>query len=197
MRGHGLSLMGARMDRLRRRFGFDRNSLRRDVDRAQRTVGVSAAVLFLGITPFAATRAAEASYESGLHAEHREAATRHQVTATVLGVGSSRPGGSNAAQVTWTDPDGSHHDADIPNWQGRPIVGQTQRIWVDDAGRPTVRPRMRSQTVGDASLAAVGATVATGTPLLFVYVLARRRYDRRRYDAWDTEWARYDSQRAR
>jgi hypothetical protein len=51
--------------------------------------------------------------------------------------------------------------------------------------------RHRVEAITTAAGAGIG--LATGLPLLGLYRLARKRCDRRRYQLWDVEWARFDN----
>lgn len=186
----------SRLGRCRRRFGFDRNELRRQIDRTQWRTGLAMLVLFLLAAPAAAWFAAGWSLETGLRAEHRERATRYPVVVTVAG-----PAGLAATAAdrylhqtvlaSWQAPDGTRRTGQLPAWKGA-RAGSRHQIWVDRAGAPVPRPRPHSRTVVDAGYAAAGAAMAAGLPLLCLYGLVRRRCDRRRYAAWDAEWARMD-----
>lgn len=57
--------MKGRMDRWRRRFGFDTNNLRRDVDRFQWRIGLVLLVAFLTVTPPLTVIVAGRVYEAG------------------------------------------------------------------------------------------------------------------------------------
>lgn len=185
-----------RLGRLRRRFGFDRNEMRRRVDRIQWTVGVALTLVFLLVAPVLAVWAGARAYESGMHAERRQHATRWEVTATVTG-----PGGvagdrylHRTVQATWRAPDGAVRTGRIPAWKDAQ-AGARRQIWVDRSGRPVPRPRPHSRTLVDTGYAAIGGTAGVGLPLLIVYWLVRRRCDRIRYARWDAEWARIDPHR--
>ncbi|TNY35786.1 hypothetical protein [Thermomonospora catenispora] len=185
-----------RLGRLRRRFGFDRNEMRRRVDRVQWTVGVTLVLVFLLAAPALAVWAGARAYDAGVRAERRQHATRWEATATVTG-----PGGVSGerylhrtVQATWRAPNGAVRSGRIPAWKDAE-VGARRQIWVDRSGRPVARPRPHSRTLVDAGYAAVGGTAGVGAPLLFVYWLVRRRCDRIRYAQWDAEWARIDPHR--
>lgn len=188
-----------RLGRVRRRCGFDRNELRRKVDRVQWRLGLALLAAFLLVAPVAAVWVASWSYHSGLRVERHEVATRHAVVATVGGAGGFATAGTErylhqTVQATWQAPDGTARTGQIPAWKNvKP--GARQRIWIDGTGRLTVRPRPHSRTVVDAGYAAAGAVLAAALPLLTAYLLIRRRCDRLRDALWDAEWARIDPHR--
>ncbi|SEG59050.1 hypothetical protein SAMN04489712_10743 [Thermomonospora echinospora] len=185
-----------RLGRLRRRLGFDRNGMRRRIDRVQWAVGLALAAVFLMVAPILATWAGTWSYDRGMRGESHERATRRQVVATVTGPGvaSGERYLSQTVQATWRAPDGTPRTGRIPAWKDAG-QGARRHLWVDGAGHPTSRPRPHSRTVVDAGYAALGATLAAGLPLLGVYGLVRRRCDRVRDALWDEEWSRIDPHR--
>ncbi|MFI0349432.1 hypothetical protein [Actinomadura sp. 9N407] len=184
---------------MERRTGFRRtarNPLLREVDRSQRAVAVVLTALFVCAAPVLSVRAGGAAYERGVQVERSQAATRHRVAATVVAVEASDPRRARVIRVRWSERDGSARTGAAVVWRGRPEQGQTQPMWVDAAGHPTVRPRMRSQTVTGAALAGAAVAAGTAAPLLIVYAACRRRFDRRRYRDWENEWARLDDSRS-
>lgn len=194
--------MCTRWNRLRRRLGFDRNDLRRRVDRVQWTLSLGLVVLFLAAaTPIAAWVGA-LTYDSGMRAERRENAHRHSVVATVIGPGGLGSAGSDryihrTVRASWPDPSapgGPPRVGVIPAWKGAD-PGTTRRIWVDGSGDLTVRPRPHARTVADTAYLASAAVLIAGIPVLLGYWLVRRRCDRRRYEMWDADWARLDTPR--
>ncbi|GAA2306331.1 hypothetical protein GCM10010402_77320 [Actinomadura luteofluorescens] len=175
-----------RLGRVRRRFGFDRNDLRRAVDRRQWAVGVAAAVLFTVLAPPASVLLAVDAYRSGVRAEHRNV---HRVTAQVVHTDSQGgPGVRHTyAELAWTSPDGRTRTTVVPADKSvRP--GMEQRVWVDAAGDPVQHPQTRTATLATTTVAAATAALAVGVPLLAAYLLARRRCDRRRDALWDESW---------
>ncbi|GAA2089968.1 Rv1733c family protein [Actinomadura alba] len=189
----------ARLDRARRRLGLDRNDLRRGVDRVQWALASALLMVFLAAAPATASIVADHVYDSGVRTEHREKATRHQIDATVIGVAeASRTGQTGATVPTvrlrWSAPDGTPRTGEAPA-RGSTATGTTQRIWIDDSGAATARPRRHVQTVGATVYAATGTTTAIGGLLLIAYGTVRRRCDRCRSRLWDVDWARLDRRR--
>ncbi|WP_067461209.1 Rv1733c family protein [Actinomadura macra] len=182
--------VGDGVDRLRRRFGFDLNDLRRSVDRRQWAVGLGAALVFAGIGPPACAAAVALAYQAGLRAEVSQSSAHHRISAQVARV--ERPAqGPASALLTWTTSDGRQHSATVA--AGRSATwGAEQQVWVDASGEMTRRPQNRSDSVTGAVFAGVAAIGAAGVPPLGAYLLVRRRCDRRRQRMWDTAWARLD-----
>jgi hypothetical protein len=197
MRRHGIGPLRTGLDRVRRRCGFDRNELRREVDRRQRKAALWLLALYLAVAPAAALVAGRLTHDHGIRAERDERASRHQVTATVLEPGRQTLASRKRTVVTWTEADGSRHTGSAVTWRGDGAKGERQRIWVDDdSGRPVVKPRDRSQTVLATGAAGIGALTGLAVPPLLVYGTVRRRCDRRRYREWDAAWSRLDTHSA-
>ncbi|GAA2437676.1 hypothetical protein GCM10010191_60780 [Actinomadura vinacea] len=186
----------ARVDRLRRRCGFDRNELRRDVDRRQRSFTIALVALYLGAAPIASVQLSGAVYEHGLRAEKQEAATRYQVVATIIDTGHQSASGWSTPRAAWAGRDGRHHTGTIDTWRGEADSGERQRIWVDVSGRPAIRPRAHSQTLGDGWSTALGTSLAIAAVLWGMQRIFRHHCDRRRYREWDSEWSRFDNRSA-
>jgi hypothetical protein len=195
MIGDAGGTMGERPTRVRamlRRLGFHRSELRRPVDRLQSAIGLGLLFTFLLLGPLVAARVVHHTYDSGAWAEQRQAATRHRTEATVVGrldsVGAiSGEIVRERARVQWQAADGSTHTGDAIT--GRP-VGTHVLVWVDDTETITGPPQTRTQTIGGATFAAMGALLAVAVPLVACHLVIRRRLDRRRRNEWDAEWAR-------
>ena len=185
-----------RLNCARRRLGFDRNDLRRRIDRLQWAVATVLTVVFLLGAPPAAKVVADHVYRSGMRVERQEATTRHQVEATVVHgeQAGSAPGGTTqpaTVRMRWAAPDGSPRVGDIPT-RGISVTGARQRIWIDDAGNATAPPRRHIKTISNAVYAASGTATAIALLLLIPYAVLRRCCDQRRYELWDSEWAHVD-----
>ncbi|MGI5330569.1 Rv1733c family protein [Actinomadura nitritigenes] len=181
------------LQRLRRRFGFDGNDLRRATDRRQRAVGLAAAVSFAGIAPPLCAGVVSLTYRSGLGAEAAQAATHRLVDARVTRIETQTTGQMrySFAVLAWTTPDGQTHWATVPAKKAAG-PGAIRRVWVDASGEMTRRPQSRSDTVMTAAFAGAATTVAAGAVPFSAYMLVRRRCDRRRARMWDVAWARLD-----
>lgn len=178
-----------RLGRVRRRFGFDRNDLRRGVDRRQWAVGVGAVVLFAGLAPPAAAALASHAYRTGVEAERQQAAN-HRVDARVTEAKSENGAGvrHTYAVLYWTPSDGRARTAVVPADKSvKP--GATRRIWVDGSGDLARAPRTHADTISTTAVAGTMAVTLVGLPLLAGYYFARRHYDRRREALWDESWA--------
>lgn len=178
-----------RLGRVRRRFGFDRNDLRRTVDRRQWAVGAGAFALFAGLAPPASAALAAQVYRTGVAAERQQAAN-HRIDARVTGTRPQDGAGVRHAyaELAWTAPDGRPHSAIVPADKSvKP--GMTHQIWVDGTGDLARAPRTHTATVATTAVSGTMATALIGLPLLAGYLVTRRRCDRRRDALWDESWS--------
>jgi hypothetical protein len=182
--------MRARANRWRRSCGFDGNDLWRDVDRRQWRLGLLLLMVFLSATPPLCAHVVQAVYGSGVRTEHHQGATRHRVEAIVVKV--REAGGRREVTVAWAGADGMRQTGDFTTWRGAED-GERLILWAGPEGISITPPRRRAQTVIHTTAAGAGVGLATGLPLLGLYRLARKRCDRRRYQLWDVEWARFDN----
>ncbi|GAA1898466.1 Rv1733c family protein [Actinomadura bangladeshensis] len=187
-----LPKMRARLNRRRRGWGFDRNDLRREVDRAQMFYGLLLLILFLAVTPPVSAHAVQAVYDSGVRAERYEATTRHRVDATVVGIKRLHTG--REVTVTWTAPDGTLRRGHYTTWRGASL-GDHPKVWTRPGGVGEDPPRAHARTIGDAAAGGATTTLASGLASVGVYLLLRRHYDKRRYRMWDEAWAGFDRRR--
>ncbi|MFA1541982.1 Rv1733c family protein [Actinomadura monticuli] len=172
-----------------RRFGFDRNDLRRPVDRRQRAVGAGAAVLFAGLAPPVSAVIAAHAYQAGVAAERQQSAN-HRVDARVTRTQPQDGAGVRHAyaELVWTSPDGRPHTAVVAADKSvRP--GMSHRIWVDASGALARAPSTHAETIATSAVSGGMAAGAVGLPLLAVYLFTRRRCDRRRDALWDESWS--------
>ncbi|GGV01704.1 hypothetical protein GCM10010182_19090 [Actinomadura cremea] len=183
----------ARLDRWRRSCGFDRNDLRRYVDRAQWRFGLFLLALFLAAAPPLCAHVVGAVDDSGRRAERHGAATWKRVDATVVRV--EEAGGRYRVTVAWTGPDGTRRTGECATWR-RTAARDSLVVWAGAGGAvSTTPPRTREETVIYAVGAGIGVVLATGLPLLALYLWARHRYDRIRYRSWAAAWDRLDNHR--
>ncbi|MFR9799801.1 hypothetical protein ACL02U_28475 [Streptomyces sp. MS06] len=124
-------------------------------------------------------------------AEQRD--TRHP-TRAVLVTDAPRETGSvgssarTSAAVRWTTPDGTVHTGRTLVRSGLP-AGATVEVWLDSGGALTTRPA--SSTEASVEAAVFGGAAALGLAGLAwgTGAVVRWRLDRRRIDAWGSEWA--------
>ncbi|HEU5023472.1 MAG TPA: hypothetical protein VFV01_00990 [Spirillospora sp.] len=180
-----------RVSRWRRSCGFDHNDLRRSVDRTQWMLGIVLLIAYLAVAPLVSAVAIGSAYEAGVRAEHHEAATFHRVHATVTKV--TYRIGTYHVTVDWTAADGKRHTGDYSTARGT-IVGRHPKVWADTKHVSDEPPQKHAGTVGDTAAVAALAPLAMSLPFLGAYALLRHRYDQRRYQLWEDEWAQYDDQ---
>ncbi|WP_433237143.1 Rv1733c family protein [Actinomadura nitritigenes] len=185
----GTGGIGERLNRMRRCCGFDRNELRRDVDRAQWLIGL---VLLAGCAVVAAlvsVRVGQDVYGAGVRTEHREAATLRRVEATVTAAQEQVSG--RQVTVTWTDTTGARRTAHYLTWRAA-AVGSRLHVWAGPQGVRDEPPRTHARTISDTAAYELGALSAVGLTFGGLYTLVRRRCDRLRDERWDAALARLD-----
>lgn len=182
----------ARLNRRRRSWGFDRNDLRREVDRAQMFYGLLLLVIFLAVTPLISAHVVQSIYNSGVQAERHEVITRHRVDATVVDIKRLHTG--REVTLIWTDPDGTLRQGHYTTWRGASL-GDHPKVWTRPGGVGEDPPRTHARTIGDAAAGGATTTLASGLPSVGIYLLLRRHYDKRRYRTWDEAWASFDRRR--
>ncbi len=182
----------ARLNRRRRSWGFDRNDLRRAVDRAQMFYGLLLFVIFLAVTPLASAHVVQSVYHSGVLPERSEATTRHRVDATLVKIKRLHTG--REVTVTWTDSDGTVQNGHYTTWRGASL-GDHPKVWARPGGVGEDPPRTHVRTIGDAAASGATTVMASGQASAGIYLVLRRRYDKRRYRMWDEAWAGFDRRR--
>ncbi|MEV5874671.1 hypothetical protein AB0L75_10640 [Streptomyces sp. NPDC052101] len=174
-----------------------RNPLRRRADVLEAWVVLGAWLLTV-LAGVAAGLVAARSVEHGLA---QERADWRPVVARVVGRapgtspahGHSSAGERVWAKVRWTVADGSAHTGQVRVRPGGK-AGTPVTVWTDPQGRLVGRPTSVSEAAFRGAL--IGCLVGVGAAAVpFVGGLALRgRLERRRMNAWDTEWARLGPQ---
>jgi hypothetical protein len=188
-----------RFRRLLRRFGFDRNPMRRGTDRIQAITRAALLVVFLVGAPTTAVWIGYAVYTSGLQGGRAQAAAWHRVPAVVL---------HKAAVVTawyrtvpppeqvslrWTTPAGSSRTGEMTVFEKvRP--GSTISVWIDSRGWLTHPPWSRAQIIGRTAGAAVAAPAALALLLAIVGSVTSLVLDKRRLARWEADWSAVEPQ---
>lgn len=177
--------------RTARRLGWDRNPLRRRVDRAETAIMTALVAALVIAGPLLAIFVGRAAYAAALRAQRAERGW-YQVPATLLQSGSDTvitSGEMNATQVRarWTDHGGREHTG-LVSAALNARAGQRVQIWLTAAGQQTYpRPDaagIRSQVVIAAGLAGVGWCAVIGVSAAAVRTVA----DRKRLAGWEHEW---------
>lgn len=183
---------GCWLARLMRRLRFDRNPLRRGLDRAETIITAGLMAAFFAGAPFSAVAAGHWVHAAALSEQRAQLATWHQVPARLLkdAPADSYPGygtSDTAALARWTAPDGSRHTGFVPAAAGT-RAGTTVSSWMDASGKLTGPPLQASQVADRSGLALIMAPLVPAVLLLAAWTLARRELDKRRSAAWDADW---------
>lgn len=175
-----------------------RNPLRRRADVLEAWVLLGTLLL----TVLAGVPAGLAAARSVEHGLARERATWRPAVARVAGripgatrTATGRPSSRERfwARVRWTTADGSAHTGRV---RVEPGVsrGTPLTVWTDPQGHLVSRPTTASEAAFRATLVGLLVGVSTGAVPFVGGLAARARLERRRLDAWDTEWARLGPQ---
>jgi len=125
----------------------------------------------------------------------QQAKERHAVVATLtqdardVGAGGHGFGDVWLSEVPaeWTLPDGSTHTGRVPVANG--VAGARIKVWLDGAGRVVDRPLNSSDAIAEGAVVTVsGWLVAVGL-LALVQTGVHGLLNRRRFQAWDRQWA--------
>jgi hypothetical protein len=171
------------------RLVVGRNELRRSSDRIEAMV-----IVVLGAALLAAVIAASCVGVHSYRTERAVAADLHPVVA-VLSQSGPADGltGYGQARARWRAPDGHWRSGLLTSWAAPGIWGAAAgshiRVWVTRAGDLGIPPSDLQTMIFYAVLYAAGVIMAAGIVLFLGYWLCRRVLDRRRFSAWESEWA--------
>jgi hypothetical protein len=173
-----------------RMFGWDRNPLRRRIDRVEAVTLAGLILVFLVGAPILVAGAGHLARAAGLRAL-RTQATWSQVTATLPRAAPSQSDGGQLDTVLlegrWTAPDGQPRSGLIAVSLGV-AVGNTTRIWVSRSGSLTGGPRGRSELLGWTPIAEVGTALVLAFICFLAVRLQRWLFERRRLACWHRAW---------
>ncbi|WIM98420.1 hypothetical protein ACTOB_002020 [Actinoplanes oblitus] len=178
--------------RVARRFGWERNVLRRRTDRIESLMVFVLVFSFLAGAPLLAWWAGEASYRQDLRAQQWERRHLFQVDAVLVEgastavAGSTRSAGPQTAKATWTAPDGTARSGVVQTGTDA-RTGTRVRIWVDDSGTPRMPPAERNPT-SQAVLVGAAVLLCLCAALVGLHRIGRGALDRHRDRAWGREW---------
>lgn len=174
-----------------------RNPLKRRADVVEAWVALVAWLLTV-VAGVLAGLAAARSVEDGLARERAD--WRPVVARVVTPVRASPPVHGHAssgervwAGVRWTVADGSAHTAQLRVEPGSK-AGTPVTVWTDPQGRLVSRPTSASEAVFRGTLIGVLVGVSAAAVPLVGGLALRGRLERRRMEAWDTEWSRLGPQ---
>lgn len=185
---------GAWQRRLARWLGYDRNPLRRTTDRVEAVLRLAIGVLIVVAIPVAVIAAGRSADHAALRETRAQAAATYSVQAVLVRqappIGTPDPySGVDVSWVRahWAAPHGPARTGDVLAPAGAP-KGSTVRMWVDASGDISSPPPGRGQVVGDVFIAATLAGLGVLLVLLAAEAVGHRILQRRRLNAWDTEW---------
>jgi hypothetical protein len=182
----------ARLARLLRPGG---NPLARGADRLEAAVLVLAMTIAVVLVPVMLTFGS-LTFASLDDVAERQAATRHEFVAVLLQdaptavvVRGGAVGGRSVVRAQWRMPAGEVRTGQVEVVNGSK-AGQEVPVWLDDSGQPVDPPLSTESVVAEAvAVAVLGWLVAAGLLTLACYGL-HAALQRRRYRAWDADWAR-------
>ena len=175
-----------------RMFGWDRNPLRRRVDRGEAGILAALIIVLLVGAPILVPAAGHWARAAGMQTL-RAQATWSQVPATVARAAPIQNGkfpgvlGATSMWASWTAPDGQPRSGWIAISPGV-TVGNTTSIWVSRSGSPTGAPRERAELLGWAPIAEVGTALALVLLFFLAVCLERWLFGRRRLASWHKAW---------
>jgi hypothetical protein len=175
-----------------RMFGWDRNPLRRRVDRGEAGILAALIIVLLVGAPILVPAAGHWARAAGMQTL-RAQATWSQVSATVARAAPTQsgkfPGALGAASMwaSWTAPDGQPRSGWIAISPGV-TVGNTTSIWVSRSGSPTGAPRERAELLGWTPIAEVAAAIVLAFIFFLAVRLQRWLFERRRLACWHRAW---------
>lgn len=184
--------MSTRRSRAARRLGFDRNPLRRRIDRIEVAFILALITAFLTVTPVLAETAGQWARAAAVRQDRAEQAWR-QVAAIVVRSTTPPPDRAWAAPETvwaaarWTAPGGQPRTGLIRVLPGT-RAGSSVLMWEDGAGWPTGSPPERGLLQGQVPMAEGLTWYALATTALFLLEAGRSLFTRHRLAAWDKEW---------
>ncbi|GAA2716480.1 Rv1733c family protein [Actinoplanes palleronii] len=175
-----------------RRFGGERNVLRRTTDRVESLLVFVLVFTFLAGAPLLAWQAGEASYRSDVRAREWERDHIFRVDAVLAeNAGTFGPQGTAstlplAARATWAAPNGAPRAGIVQVDPGARAGGRVQ-IWVDETGEQRAGPARR-RPVSQAVLVGAAVVLCLAAGLTVLHRIGRALLDRGRDRAWTREW---------
>ena len=181
--------------RLARLLRPGRNPLARGVDRTEGTIVILFALLALALVPVLLTLGS-LTYAALAERGAQEAGARHETVAvltedapvTAAGTPGEMTGATVKVAARWQLPDGSTRTGRVDVDTGLK-AGAEVPVWLDSSGTPVAPPMSESDAAVAGALVAAGGWIAVAGLFALVGWGLHRVFDRRRYRAWDTEWA--------
>jgi hypothetical protein len=177
--------------RAARTIGWDRNPLRRPVDRVEAAIMTVLVAALVIAAPLLAVYAGKAAFAAGLRERAAERGW-YQAPAVLLQSPAEVLDTSSAMDIAWvraqwTTRGGNLQTGTVAVALNAP-AGQRVEVWLTSAGRPAYPPltsaEMRDQEICAALVAIVYSSVGIGAGALAVRVIANRK----RMASWEQEW---------
>jgi hypothetical protein len=185
---------GTRLARCARRLGFDRNPLRRRMDRIEAVIRLAMLILFLVAVPIVVLAVARQADHVALRQAHAQQAAEREVSAVLLQPAQATgiPDPYTSVQLMyalarWQPPGLSPRSGPVLVPAGT-LAGSTVKVWIDASGAVASPPPDHRVIAGDVTVAAMAACLVTSLLVLTSNALARGALDRRRLRAWDAAW---------
>lgn len=178
---------------LRRRLGLEPNRLRRPADHVETVIIVTILLVFLLGAPLLGIFVGRSTYETGLRAEHAQAASHPAAAQLTVDAPAPAPAVDDAAAPTvpaaarWTYA-GTVHAGTVRVQPGTK-AGTTVPIWVDGTGRPVTGHRTHVETVERAVVMGGSSVLGLACVTWLTGLLVRRIFIRRQLAAWEAEWS--------
>ncbi len=171
-------------------LGWDRNPLRRRIDRVEAVMVAGLIAVFLISAPVLATAAGHWIGSASIREQHAEVASRlvpATVQGSVQGQIPSGPADTFWMPARWTAPDGQPRRGWIPVSLGDAEGGST-RVWVTRAGSLTGPPLRQSQVQAHIAMAEWLTALVLGLLLCVAGDAGRVLLARRRLADWNRAW---------
>jgi hypothetical protein len=192
------AVVPSRSLRLGRLLRPGRNPLARGVDRAEGTVVLLFVLLALVLVPVMLTLGS-LTYASFAAESEQQDRTRHETVAVLtedapaasMSTRGTVDGGKSKVAARWQLPDGTTRTGRVDADNGSK-AGAEVSVWLDESGNPVDRPMSTADVVSAGVLVAVSGWLAAVGLLALASWGLHRALDRRRYRAWEAEWARVE-----
>ena len=184
-----------RLGRLLRPGG---NPLARGVDRAEGTIVLLFVLLALVLVPVMLTLGS-LTYASFAEKSEQQDRTRHETVAVLtedapaasMNTRGTVGDGKSTVAARWQLPDGTTRTGSVDAADGSK-AGAEVSVWLDESGDPVDPPMSTADVVSAGVLVAVLGWLAAAGLLAFTAWGLHHALDRRRYRAWEAQWARVE-----
>jgi hypothetical protein len=171
-------------------LGWDRNLLRRRIDRIEAGLLAALVALFLIGAPVLAGVAGRGIRAAGLRQQRAEANWRPVWAIVERGIALRdfpRAAGTVGQLARWTAPDGQPRSGWVLVSSGA-AADSRSRVWVNRRGSLTDPPLRRAQLQERTSIAGALTACGLGALLVFVGAAGRHLLGQRRLAGWDKDW---------